>query len=138
MANDNKTVPTAVPAAEFIAAVQPDRRRDEGLVLLDLMSRVTGQPAVMWGPTMVGFGELHYRYATGREGDTFVVGFSPRKAAISLYGLKNSPGSDELLARIGPHRVGAGCVYVTSLARIDLAALEELIAYSWAHPPVYE
>lgn len=138
MAAPNKTMPTNVPVAEFLATVPSERRREEGHTLVALMSRVTGEPAVMWGPSIVGFGELHYRYESGREGDTAIVGFSPRKAAISLYGLHNADGSTALLGELGPHKTGAGCVYVTSLARIDLGVLERLIALNWANPPRFD
>lgn len=125
---ENKTGPTTVSVDEFIAAVTEDRRRGEATILRELMERVSGEPATMWGPTMVGFGEYHYRYASGHEGDTFVVGFSPRKAALSLYGLWNAYAPDEhpLLASLGPHTTAVACLYVKKLEAIDLSVLEEM------------
>jgi hypothetical protein len=94
------------------------------------MNRVTGERPVMWGPSMVGYGSCHYRYATGREGDWFVVGFSPRKASMTLYGLQH-PDAAPLLARLGPHKLGAGCVYVGRLGKVDLGVLEQLVRAAW-------
>jgi hypothetical protein len=89
----------------------------------------------MWGPSIVGYGHLRYRYETGREGDTARVGFSPRKAAISLYGLQGDDGAQDLLDRLGPHRRGAGCVYVTRLDAVDQDVLRELIVRGWESDP---
>jgi hypothetical protein len=131
---DAKTGPTDADVGAFLAAVQPAARRADGETLLALMGEVTGEPATMWGPSMIGFGHLHYRYESGREGDTFAVGFSPRKARLSLYGLTNAPASADLLERLGEHRRGAGCVYVTRLALVDLDVLRELVelGHRWA------
>ena len=113
-AADLKTHPTDVSPEEFVSGLSPQRRVDDGRALLELFARVTDAPAVMWGPSMIGYGEAHYRYATGREGDTFQVGFSPRKSAVSLYGLQGHPRSEELLGRLGKHRTAVSCVYVNS------------------------
>ena len=131
---DVKTGPTDGDVPAFLAAVQPAVRREDGETLLALMAEVTGEPAVMWGPSMIGFGQHHYRYDSGHEGDTFAVGFSPRKARHSLYGLTNAPESEGLLERLGKHERGAGCVYVTRLADVDLGVLRQLVglAHRWA------
>ena len=134
-AADLKTHPTDVSQAEFIDGLSPQRRVDDGRALLELFDRVTEQPAVMWGPSMIGYGEIHYRYATGREGDTFRVGFSPRKSAVSLYGLQGHPRSEELLGRLGKHRTAVSCVYVNKLADIDLDVLEQLVRHAWTSAP---
>ncbi len=125
---ENKTQPTSVSVDDFIASVPEERRRAEAVVLLELMERVSGEPATMWGPTMVGFGEYHYRYASGREGDSFVIGFSPRKVALSLYGLWNAYAPEEhpLLASLGPHTTAVACLYVKKLEAINLPVLEEM------------
>lgn len=121
------TQPTEQDPAAFIGALtHPTRRRDAEL-LLGLMGRVTRQPAVMWGPSMIGFGRYHYRYASGHEGDALAVGFSPRASAQAMYGLLSAPGAELLLPQLGRHRRGAGCLYVSSLATIDLGVLEELV-----------
>ena len=134
-AADLKTHPTDVSPAEFIDGLSPQRRVDDGRALLELFDRVTEQPAVMWGPSMIGYGEIHYRYATGREGDTFRVGFSPRKSAVSLYGLQGHPRSEELLGRLGKHRTAVSCVYVNKLADTDPDVLEQLVRHAWTSAP---
>lgn len=121
------TQPTEEDPRAFVDAIAHPVRRADAVVLLDLMGRATREPAVMWGPTMIGFGSYHYRYASGHEGDALAVGFSPRASAQSLYGLLAAPGAEALLPRLGRHRRGAGCLYVTSLAGIDLDVLEELV-----------
>jgi hypothetical protein len=130
---ENKTQVTGASADEFVAGVEHPVRRQDGLRLLDLMAELTGEGAEMWGPTIVGFGRVHYKYATGREGDMPAVGFSPRKASLSLYGLTNAPESVGLLARLGKHKTGAGCLYVNKLADVDEAVLAELITLGYRH-----
>ena len=123
-----KTKPTDESVEGFLAGIEPERRRLEGLRLRDMMREITGEEPVMWGPSIVGFGLMHYTYASGREGDWMRVGFSPRKAALSLYGLRGGPDAADLLSRLGPHTTGAGCVYVKKLDEVDEAVLRELIA----------
>ncbi|WP_232084083.1 DUF1801 domain-containing protein [Arthrobacter sp. SO5] len=125
--NENKTRVTGASVADFLAAVEHPVRREDGLSLLPLMSEITGQPARMWGPTIVGFGRYHYKYDSGREGDAPAVGFSPRKASLSLYGLAYGPDAPELLARLGKHKMGAGCVYINKLGDVDAGVLAELV-----------
>lgn len=131
MTNENKTQPTDESVDAFISRDEPAGRREDAVVLKELMDRITGEPAVMWGDSMVGYGTYHYRGRSGREGDWFVVGFAPRKASLSLYGLQY-PGADALLDRLGPHKRGAGCVWVGRLSRLDLGVLEQLIRDAWA------
>jgi hypothetical protein len=130
---DNKTVATGASVEEFLAGVEHPVRREDGRRLLELMSGITGQPAQMWGPTIVGFGRYHYRYESGREGDAAAVGFSPRKASLSLYGLTYGPEAAELLGRLGKHRTGAGCLYINKLADVDQAVLAELVRSGYRH-----
>ncbi|MFC7406542.1 DUF1801 domain-containing protein [Georgenia alba] len=117
--------------ARFVAAVEnPVRRRDAG-TLLDLLGRVTGQEARMWAGSVVGFGEYHYRYASGHEGDAPAAGFAPRKAATVVY-LSDGVGAHEAdLERLGPHRRGVGCLYLKDLAQIDLTVLESIVRRSY-------
>ena len=125
---ENVTRPTDADVDAFLDAVPNERRRAEGKAMRDLMERVTGEPAVLWGPTMVGFGTEHYRYESGREGDQFIVGFSPRKAALTIYGLGGGDGEpDPLLEQLGPHTTGKWCVYVKRLDAVDLNVLEQLV-----------
>jgi len=132
--NDNATRPTDVDPADFVAAVEHPTRRADGQALLALMRDVTGEAPAMWGPSIVGFGTYHYRYDSGREGDFLRIGFSPRKASLSLYGLQDAPEAAPLLERLGKHRSGAGCLYVNKLADVDMAVLRELIELGWRHP----
>lgn len=126
-----KTRPTGEDVTAFLDAVPDERRRAEGHALRALMERITGEPATMWGPTMVGFGSRRY---TGKSssGDWFVVGFSPRKAALSVYGVYDGYGPpDPLFASLGPHTTGKGCLYLKHLADADPAVLEALVRQAW-------
>ncbi|MFW2335381.1 DUF1801 domain-containing protein [Ilumatobacter sp.] len=124
----NTTQPTDVEPADFIAAVEHPVRRADAEVLLDLMTRVTGYPPQMWGPTIIGFGRYHYRTDAGREGDFMITGFSPRKANQVVYILPGYDDITEQLARLGKHRLGKSCLYINKLADIDLEVLEEIVA----------
>ncbi len=134
----NKTAPTAVSVADFIAAVPNETRRKDAKALLALFKKVTGEKPVMWGPSIVGFGTRHYKYESGREGDILLAGFSPRAANLVLYLHKDFDGADKLLARLGKHKTSMACLYVNTLADLDMAVLEELIARAWAHAPSVE
>jgi hypothetical protein len=124
---DNKTRVTQIDPEAFIAELEhPTRRADAG-ILLDMMSRVTGCAPKMWGPSIVGFGRYHYRYASGREGDAMLTGFSPRKANLVVYVM---PGYDDIgadLAELGKHRIGKSCLYINKLADVDLDVLERIV-----------
>ena len=111
----------------FVAAIADERQRADSERLIALMSRVTGEPATIWGPSIIGFGSYHYRYASGRQGDAPLVGFSPRRSALTLYGSAGDDVRADLLARLGPHKVGKGCVYLKRLSDVDEQALVELI-----------
>ena len=129
---ENKTKPTDVDVDAFIDAIANDRRRQEARTVLALMREITGKEPVMWGPSMIGFGGLHYRYDSGREGDMFAAGFSPRKPALTVY-LDEFDGREELLERLGPHSTGKSCLYIKRLDVVDLAILRELITSSYEH-----
>ncbi len=129
---ENKTQKTGASVDEFMASVSNRQRREDGLVLLDMMKDVTGLEPEMWGPSIIGFGEYHYRYESGREGDMPLVGFSPRSKSLSLY---LTPGFEEyhndLLSRLGKHSTGVSCLYINKLADVDRDVLRELIAKSY-------
>ena len=129
--SQNKTRETDASVEEFIEGVENETRRHDAYVLLELMKKVTGTEPKMWGPSIIGFGKSHYRYESGREGDEPRVGFSPRKSNLSIYALSREDHHEDLLARLGKHKVGAACLYVNKLADIDLDVMEELIARSW-------
>lgn len=125
-----KTKETENSVIEFIEAVDSPKKREDAYKLLDIFTETTGFPAKMWGPSIIGFGSYHYKYATGHEGDAPLVGFSPRKAKISLYFAPGEPKREELLQRFGKHTTGKACVYVNKVADIDVEVLKELIVES--------
>lgn len=127
---DLKTKAGIGDVAAFIEGLEGGSRQADALALVGLMSRVTGEPAVLWGPSMVGFGAYHYRYDSGHEGDSFRVGFSPRKTNLVLY-LPGRTEEVELMEKLGKHTTGKGCLYLKRLADVDLAVLEELITRSF-------
>jgi hypothetical protein len=116
--------------AHLAAVASPTRRRDAA-TLLELLARVTGETPRMWA-TVVGFGEYHYRYGSGREGNAPAAGFAPRKAASTVYVPDGVAAHAELLGRLGPHTSGVGCLYLTDLAAIDMGVLEEIVTRSYA------
>lgn len=122
-----KTVPNKESVAEFIASVVDERRRADAEELCELMAKATGATPVMWGPGIVGFGTYHYRYATGREGDSPAVGFSPRKQALTVYLPRGFEAHEALLAKLGPHTTGKGCLYLKRLSDVDTVALRKMI-----------
>lgn len=128
----NKTKPTEMSVAAFVDALTNQGRRTDAKALIKLMSKATGEGAKMWGPSIIGFGTRHYKYESGREGDTVMVGFSPRKAALVLYGVTGSERAASLLSKLGPHTTGKGCLYIKNLSLIDQNTLEQLIARSIA------
>jgi hypothetical protein len=128
----NKTKPTGTSAAAFVDAITEQARRTDAKALIKLMSKATGEKAKMWGPSIIGFGTYHYQYESGREGDTVLVGFSPRKAALVLYGITAAEKAGSLLSKLGSHKTGKGCLYIKKLSDIDQNALEQLIVRSVA------
>jgi hypothetical protein len=124
---ETKTRPTQMRVADFIDAAPDAVRREDAKTLVTLMSRITGEEPVMWGPSIIGFGSYHYRYESGHEGNACRLGFSPRKAELVLYVLNGSPEQEAQLARLGKHKTGKACLYIRKLADVDMAALEEII-----------
>jgi hypothetical protein len=129
---DNKTKPTELSVAAFFDALPDQARRADAKALVKLMRSATGEKPKMWGPSIIGFGSYHYKYESGREGDMPLTGFSPRKAATVLYGLLGSGESEALLAKLGKHTTGKGCLYIKKLADVDRAVLEALVVKSIA------
>jgi len=132
---ENKTKTTTVDPHAFLAAVENPQRRADGQALATIMTRISGEPPVMWGPSIVGFGLHRYKYDSGREGEICSIGFSPRKAALVLYLSCDLDSSQALLDRLGKHERGRGCLYVKKLADVDAEILEEMIAAAWAARP---
>ena len=127
-----KTKPTAVSVESHIAAIASEEQRSDAQILVALMRRVTRQEPRMWGPTIVGFGSYHYKYASGHEGDSALTGFAMRGRELVVYIAPEFEGRDILLAKLGKHRTGKVCVYIRRLANVDLKVLETLVAKSVA------
>jgi len=125
---ENKTKATDASVHAYLAAIADETRRSDCEALATLMARATKHPPKMWGSSIVGFGSYHYRYESGREGESCLVGFSSRKGDISVYGLHAAADAEKLLARLGRHRAGKGCVYIRTLADVDLEVLAKLVA----------
>lgn len=134
MAYEAKTKATKLSVASYLDAIKDPARQKDCKTLATLMTRVTGCKPVLWGASIVGFDQYHYKYASGHEGDSCVVGFSNRKGDISVYllGGYESATAQRLLKRLGKHKTGKACLYLPGLAGVDLAALEELISRSVA------
>ncbi len=124
---ENKTIPTAASVDAFIEGLGEERQREDSCALVALMQRITGEPPIMWGPAIIGFGTYHYVYDSGREGDMFLAGFSPRKTSHAIYGIGGFDQRQSQLDRLGKHKVSGSCLHVKKLADIDLAVLEEMI-----------
>jgi hypothetical protein len=125
--SENKTKPTTMSVPAFLDACADVTRRADARALARLMQKVTGAEPAMWGSAIVGFDSYHYRYESGREGDMPIVGFSPRKAANVLYGAIGFDGDEVLLAKLGKHTTGKGCLYIKKLADVDVKVLETLM-----------
>ena len=127
--NVQNTIPKNV--SEFLSGIDNKTRRDDAQALLNIFQKVTGQAPKFWPPSIIGFGEYHYKYASGREGDSLNVGFSPRKANLVIY-VMGSVGADHpLMRKLGKHKTGKACLYINKLADIDMAVLEDIIALSY-------
>jgi hypothetical protein len=129
---DNKTKPTKLSVAVFINALTDETRRADAIALVKLMQSASGEKPKMWGPSIIGFGSYHYTYESGREGDMPLAGFSPRKAATVLYGMMGFRDSEALLAKLGKHTTGKGCLYIKNLADVDQKVLKALVLKSVA------
>ena len=123
-----KTKPSDAGVEEFLQSVPDERKRADSRTLLEMMQAATGAPPQMWGGSIVGFGSYHYTYASGREGDWFVTGFAPRKQNLTLYLVGGLESHAELLAKLGKHKTGKGCLYINRLADVDRDVLAELLA----------
>ena len=127
-----KTTPTQASVDAYINAVEDAQKRADCRAVAAMMAEVTGAPAQMWGPSIVGFGSYHYRYASGREGDFMETGFAARKRAITLYIMAGFSEYGDLLAKLGKHDTGKSCLYVKRLADVDQAVLREMVERSVA------
>ena len=129
----NKTFETIESVTDFLDQLGDEAKKNDGLLICDLMAEATGHAAKMWGASIIGFGSMHYKYESGHEGDAPLIGFSPRKNAISLYLASNFAEKEALLANFGKHKLGKGCIYVNKLRDINIDVLKELIKASLNH-----
>ncbi|MGL4576738.1 MAG: DUF1801 domain-containing protein [Burkholderiaceae bacterium] len=124
---ENKTKPTAAGVEDYLAAIEDDARRADCEALVKLMRKVTKEPPVMWGASIVGFGSYHYTYDSGRSGDWCVTGFSSRKSDISVYLTASFEGQQELLGALGKHKMAKSCLSIRRLSDVDVKVLEKLV-----------
>ena len=125
-----KTKITNASVTQFLNRVADEEQRKDSYAILDIMRKATKTEPKMWGSSIVGFGDCHYVYASGREGDWFIAGFSPRKQALTLYSMGGWHHNDELLAKLGKHSFGKGCLYIKRLNNVNILILKKLIAES--------
>jgi hypothetical protein len=124
---DNKTQPTKASVTDFINAIDDPQRRADARKVAAMMRKATGKRAKMWGPSIVGYGTYHYKYASGREGDFLITGFSPRKQALTAYIMAGFPKFDALMKKLGKYKTGKSCLYIKRLSDVDEDVLERLI-----------
>ena len=130
---DVKTTPREGDVPAFLDGIEDAQRQADAKAAHDLISQATGASPKMWGASIVGFGDYHYSYDSGREGDTFVVGFSPRKASLTLYLMDGFEKYGDLLDRLGKHSTGKACLYIKRMSDIDPDVLQEMVTRSYAH-----
>ena len=129
----NKTKPTQLKVSDFVAGIEDKVKRDDCRELMKLMAKITGNRAKMWGTAIVGYGKYHYKYESGREGDFFLTGFSPRKQALSIYIVSGFNISPKLMEKLGKYKTGKSCLYVKKLDDVDRLVLAQLIKESVAY-----
>jgi hypothetical protein len=130
-----KTRPTGVAVDAFLDSVPDPQRREDGKALREMFERISGEPATMWGPTIVGFGSYSYRYESGHAGEMCRIGYSPRAKELVLYIGATAPGVADLLAKLGKHKTGKACLYIKRLSDIDEAVLERMIGEALKRAP---
>lgn len=131
--SDLKTQQNDGDVVQFLEAVENQQRKDDAFKVLELMTEVVGEEPKMWGTSIVGYGNYHYKYETGREGDWFLAGFSPRKQSLTLYIMAGFAEYDDLMSKLGKHKTGKSCLYINKLADVDMDVLKQLVAASVKH-----
>ncbi len=124
---DNKTKKTNADVIKFIDSIENEKKREDSFKILELMKEITGEEPSMWGPSIIGFGDYHYKYKSGREGDLFLTGFSPRKTALTLYIMSGFSRYEELLSQLGKYKHGKSCLYIKKLEDVEIEVLKNLI-----------
>ena len=127
---DIQTKKNDASAVDFLNAVENEKRKEDSFAVLELMKKITNAEPNMWGPSIIGLGHYHYKYASGRENDWFLTGLSPRKQSLTLYIMNGFTRYDEILSRLGKYKTGKSCLYINKLEDIDMKVLEELITAS--------
>jgi hypothetical protein len=125
-----KTKKNKASVKQFLHQVENPKRREDAFVVLELMTKITGAEPNMWGPSIIGFGQYHYKYASGRENDWFLTGFSPRKQSLTLYIMIGFKKYHDMLSRLGKYKTGKSCLYINKLEDINIQVLKELISAS--------
>ena len=129
----NKTTQTAVSVEDFINTLSDNTKRGDSFSIIELMKKLTGMPPKMWGPSIVGFGTYHYTYASGREGDSPLICFSPRATAIVFYLSENLENRTALLEKLGQHTTGKACIYIKKLEDVNMDILQQMIVNHISH-----
>jgi len=127
----NKTTVNDQSVDQFLNAVEDEKKRKDSFTILELMKQVTGLEPKMWGTSIVGFGSYHYKYASGREGDAILAGFSPRKQALTIYNMGGFKEDNPLLKKLGKHTIGKGCLYIKRLSDVDMPTLKSIVEESF-------
>ena len=125
-----KTKPNKLSVEKFLNSIKDEKKKADSFKVLELMKKITKEEPVMWGPSIVGFGKYHYKYASGREGEFFVTGFSPRKQNLTLYIMSGFKKYDGLMKKLGKYKTGSSCLYINKLEDVDLKVLKSLITES--------
>lgn len=133
MSKANKTQPEKADALTFLNTIEHKKRREDGLVILDMMQEITKEKPVMWGPSIVGFGQYHYKYDSGREGENMYIGFSPRKQNLTLYIMDGFKKRPELLEKLGKCKTSKACLYINKLEDVDEKVLRQVIKESYEY-----
>jgi hypothetical protein len=131
--SQNKTVPTDISVKDYLSGIKNELQRKDAEELAHIMERITGKPGVVWGESIIGFDQVHYKYNSGRVGDMGAIGFAPRKTNLTIYLVDGTSKYVELLNKLGPHNTGKVCLYIKRLSDIDLTILEELIRDSYQY-----
>lgn len=129
--SENKTKENDSSVVEFLDKITPEWKKNESFELLGVIKEITGHEPKMWGGSLIGYGKYHYKYDSGREGDFFKAGFSPRKQAMTVYIMAGFNRYEELLSKLGKHKTGKSCLYIKSLADVDMEILKEIIKNSY-------
>jgi hypothetical protein len=127
---ENKTQKNDLSVTDFLNSVPDEQKRRDSFAIMEMMKQASGAEPKMWGPAIIGFGDAHYKYESGREGDWFKVGFSPRKQNLTLYLMGGAPSYPDLLGKLGKYKTGKGCLYINKLTDVDVEVLREMISRS--------